>query len=169
MGFAVHPPHTLPSSCSEHTPTTAGAHLCTPQLNASWLLGAGTLQCAPVFTPLEPHGCACAFNNSPRGMCSARSAARALAPLPWYSSTFMEGQKRLNSPLQLRRVLRGPMMRKGPCTPRLRRWLRKEMVWTCREERGAWQGRESGKSYIKHSHILHKCCAASLQLPSNKY
>lgn len=64
-------------------------------------------------------------------MCCARSAARALAPLPWYSSTGMEGHQRLTSPLQLRRVLRGPMMRKGPLTPRLRRWLRKATVWTC--------------------------------------
>jgi hypothetical protein len=32
----------------------------------------------------------------------------------------------------LRSVLRGPMMRKGPLTPAVRRWLRKDTVWTCR-------------------------------------
>jgi hypothetical protein len=31
---------------------------------------------------------------SPRGMCFWRSSARALAPLPWYSSTGMLGHQR---------------------------------------------------------------------------
>jgi len=32
------------------------------------------------------------------------------------------------------------MMRKGPLTPRVRRWLRKDMVWTC-----VWGGRGGGE------------------------